>query len=254
MKLIDINSEVVQKNYTNIKRKILKHFDTKPVSIYCYEDGDEYGFIVMYIGKGILIKEDNSCYEFTTGSTGKLCELNRNGYVIRPRIDFDFEDGRIATTEVSITSEDGTESSISTFPVENDDFYRRKVSFKQYNEGKDLFCEMCYGTSNEDKIHPGLLTTPENIYIINKASKGLGCKPGFVPRRMQMYSRSINEKDTLNYTFSSFNEKGVINTLRNGPFNLDNGSNYAVRYCKMGFMTANNELSELPWPLSDYKT
>lgn len=255
MQLIDKNSEEVKKQMPYINGIIKEHFQDKCVYLYCYKEDDKLGFIAMCAGKGILVKGNGTCIKFQTGSTGALSRVEKNGYVLCPRIDYSTEKDFEITTTASIKDKNGNELNLCIYPSYAKDIYPNRVCFTQYNEHKDLYCEINYNYIEDGTISPGLINKPESIHIISKTSKkGISCKTGFVPKRMQVYSKAIIDSETLNYTFISFNENGVFNTLKNGAYKLYDGREYITRYCKLGFMSPNRNLIELPWPLGDYKT
>ena len=253
MELLNINNEAVLKKMPYLKGKIRDNFGDKAVSLYSFIDNSELGFIIMCVGRGLLIKSDGSSIKFKKSFTGALSELEKNEYLIKPRVEYEMEDDCITTTDVSLKDKEGVVSSLSILPSYNEDVYRSRVCYSQYIEDNDVYCEINYDYSSDDIIYPGLLKNIESVHIIRDANrKGISCGSGFVPNRMQIYSRANIDSDTLNYTFVSFNEHGVFNTLMNGSYQLFNGAGYITRYCKLGFMTSSRQLVELPWPLCNY--
>ena len=254
MELFDAHSEITLKRFNSFIDRVRRIFGDKGISLYSFGNNNDLNIVIMCGGKGLLIKNDGTTIKFIKSSSGLLGKLERDEFIVKPKIEFVEDDEFKITTPVSLKDKFGNELSVCILPSYSDKGYPKRVCYTQNNKKKDLYCEINYETLDEDKIYPGLLTKPESVHIISQVNtKGITCSPGFVPKRMQMYSRTTVSSDTLNYLFMSFNEHGVIKTLRKGSYELFNGEGYITRYCRLSFMNSARELVELPWPFSDYK-
>ena len=257
MEFINVSNEAVTSRMPYLKKKIKDNFGDNGVSLYSLLYKEELLFIIMCTGHGLLIRSNGDTIKFSKGMTGALTEVEKSKYIIKPRINYNLGDVCDISTDVSIVDRNGNEAGICILPSYNTDgTYSYRVCFNQFSKEKDISCEMNYDYCADDGIiYPGLLSRLESINMFrNVSKKGTYCRPGFVPSRMQMFSRSDIPCETLNYTFISFNEHGVFNTLLNGSYNLYNGAGYITRFCKLGYMDRNRRLVELPWPFGKYAT
>jgi hypothetical protein len=257
MEFVNVSSDVVTRRMPYLKKKIKDNFGDKGVSLYSLLYNEELLFIIMCTGHGLLIRSNGDTIKFSKGMTGALAEVEKSKYIIKPRIDYSLGDEGSISTDVSIVDRHGNEADICVLPSRVDDSaYPYRVCFTQFNKEKDMSCEVNYEYCADDGlIYPGLLTRVESVNMFrNVSKKGTFCRPGIVPSRMQMFCKNDIPCETLNYTFISFNEHGVFNTLLNGSYNLYNGAGYITRFCKLGFMNTHNQLVELPWPFGKYVT
>ncbi len=254
VEFINIDNEIVSSKMPFLERKIRDNFGDKGVSLYSLLVDNRLIFVIMCAGRGLLIKNTGESIKFKRSMTGSLGEVEKDRMIIKPKNDYEDEEEFTCSVNTSIVDSAGNEVGICIFPSYNDGIYSNRVCFSQYNKEKDVACEINYDYSCEgDMIYPGLLNRVESAHIYkNVKKKGTSCRWGIVPSRIQIYSRSDIESDTLNYSFVSFNEHGILKTLVNGSYNLYNGSGYITRYCKLGFMNSKHQLVELPWPFGEY--
>lgn len=253
MELLNVKSDVVLQKMPYLRKTIKDTFGDKKVTFYSYMADDKLGFIIMSIGKGLLINSNGENIKFKNSMTGHLRQIEKNDYIIRPRIEYDLGDDYSTKSDVSLIDMNGNESSLMILPSYNDENYKNRVCFVQSNKDNSMTCEINYDYMADDNIiYPGLLNRIESVHLIKDLnSKGFPTRVGLLSKRLMVYSRRELDCDTLNYSFVSFNEHGILKTLMNGSYNLYK-TNYIVRYCKMG-MSLDKTLVELPWPISSYK-
>ena len=256
MEFINVSNKAVTSRMPFLKRKIKDTFGDKGVSLYSLLYNEELLFIIMCTGNGLLIKSNGETIKFKKGMTGALTEIEKSKYIIKPKIEYGLGDDLNIATDVSVVDKYGNEAGICILPSSVDSIYGDRVCFTQYNKEKDMSCEISYDyMSGNELIYPGLLNGIESVNIYREVSKkGISCKPGIVPSRMQMFYRNDIDNNTLNYSFVSFNEHGVFNTLLHSAYNLYDNAGYITRFCKLGFMNFNHQLVELPWPFGKYAT
>ena len=257
MEFINVSSEAVTNKMPYLKKKIKDNFGDKGVSLYSLLYKEELLFVIMCTGHGLLIRSNGDTIKFRKGMTGALAEIEKSKYIIKPRINYNLGDVCDISTDVSVIDGNGNEANICVLPsIVDDTCYPYRVCFTQFNKEKDVSCEINYDYCSDDGvIYPGLLSRLESINMFrNVSKKGTNCRPGIVPSRIQMFCKSDIPCETLNYTFLSFNEHGIYNTLLYGAYNLYGKAGYITRFCKLGFMNMGRQFIELPWPFGKYAT
>lgn len=256
MKMVKSTNINVLNKMPYLKEKILEYFGNRNVSVYAMEESNQLYFVIKCGKEGLLVNDNGETYRFRESVFGGLSRICRGSYYVYPSIEGLDEFGIETRNEVTCENENGIASSLVVLPSSFDDsHFNSRVSFTQVNEKENISCEINFEYMNgvNNKLHNGLLNRIESVEINHDAKKGCYIRPGFVPSRIEYYGKSIIDSDTLNYSFVSFNENGIWNTLKEGSYHLYNGQSYLVRFTKFGFMTPGGTLTELPWPFVDYK-
>lgn len=230
VRLVKINIDKVV-GLPNIIQFIQEYYGfDKNVDVYLTNDGNNNGMITRVGDECVYLVGDDkfTTYKFYLNSNNDLVTILKDGY----QIDFD-EFG-------PIFKKDNISSNMFFAYDEECDLegYDGRVIFNQYDESKDLNCELqfphMYRGSVDGKNPPVYdmhLRSFRTCYLDSSYMRKGEVESGFIRRGCEYFNKFVVEKGDLDYSIICFKE-GLV---------LDEQPRELIRYCKTKYISLSGD-------------
>lgn len=242
IKIIECSDEIINK-IPSIMGLLYNIFGDKDINLYAVLDDDVLSFLARVEQNCVYIAGNKSPLYFNIDELGNIVSTYLEPYTVC------FGD------ELFLIDSKKNQHFLNIHQLgePDDEGYTGLISYKQYDEENDVMCEINFQQMFRERdgkcpIYHFHTNEIDSVYIDEKYKFSPKYGRGILPKRAKYYSKIAFCDDEVGYTLVSINENGLINTLKNGAYELLREPR-AVRYVKTSYIDIFGNFGDT-WPFA----
>lgn len=242
IQIVECSDEVIAK-IPNIMGLLFEIYGKSEMKLFAIQNDDKLGF---------LAKVDNNCTYLDSNHNPIYFSLGVNEEIeciyLKPyRVCFG--------DEVFLIDDNNRQHflSFNKLAIPDEEGYTGSISYRQYDEDKDVMCELTfqqmYRDGDYNPIYYFHTKEVDAVYIDEQYENSKRYHVGVLPKRAKYYKKVAFVNDEVGYTLTAMNEYGLLNVLKNGSYNLLR-EDRTVRYVKSLFIDFKGNYRDA-WPFAN---